>query len=328
MKRHLLHIVSLTTIVLLSVVLFACKKTELNPDSTTLVLKVRDDLGEVIPGNNVQVYVFNDSTDFRNAWQSGILGTAIYNGLLQNSEVTFTDLDHMQKYWILIEYEKDVNGSSVTLNNFFTQHELKNLLEEGAITTIRIDLSPFDTGNIAFYSTEIANQDNLSVEIFFDNVWVGTIDNLSSTAPTSVTDPNVLPVLYQTAGTHNFEAIGSNGCVWQGTVDIQAGVSFTAYNLPACDQGQINFWTPQSELIAHGNLTITLNDQDGVGQLTVGRATAPSNCEVGADILTVVRPTGKYVVHATSADGNCVWVKTLDLKEDCQNIPIEFSGCP
>ena len=69
-----------------------------------------------------------------------------------------------------------------------------------------------------------------------------------------------------------------------------------------------------------------LNDNDDVGTITSSRSSVPSNCET-VDVLQVARPPGKYVVHAYATNQQCVWVQEIEIKEGCQNSPIEFKDC-
>lgn len=329
MIKNIKHGVLFLSLVGLLVYFTGCKKTELEPESTNLIVKVKDDLGNDIPGNNVQVYIFDDSTDFRMAWQFDVYGTAINNQLLNGSQVSFTDLDADKNYWILINYQKTVNGVTVNLNNFFTQNTLKNLLEDGTTTTVVIKLSPYQRGNIAFYTTDNINTDDLVIQVYLDDrsTWIGEITNIG-TEPTSLDDPNVLPILYETDGPHNYYAVGNNGCVWQGTVNVTSGsTDFAKVNLSGCGFGHINFWIDNTTFGELGDIEVTLNDKDGVGTLGVFRASAPGNCDTD-NVLRVTRPTGTYVVSAKPVNGTgCIWVQTLEIKEGCQNTPVEFSAC-
>ncbi len=309
----------------------SCKKTEIEPEATNLIIKVKDDQGLDIPGNNVQVYLFDDSTNFRNAWQNGIYGTNINNQLLNGSQVTFTDLDSDKNYWILIEYNKNVGGQSIPLNNYFTQNTLKNLLENGTTTSVIITLTPFERTNIGFYSLVGANSDDLEIEIFFDGNSVGSIINLSETAPTSITDANVVPVLYQSdAVKHTYYAVGNNGCVWQGEIDVtNAKNKLILVPISQCGFGHVNFWMNNATFGSWGNFTVTLNDNDAVGTIPAGRAAAPGNCDTNpANLLRITRPVGTYVLSVKSNDvDGCVLVKTIEIKEGCNNTPVEIQGC-
>lgn len=309
---------------LLGSVFVACKKTELEPEATTLVVKVKDDLGNDIVKNSLTVFLFDDSTAFRKAWQNDDFSGVTYSTLLTGGAATFSDIDPDKNYWVYIDY---FNTQGAQINNFFTQNTLKNLLENGTTTTVVIQLTPYKTGNIAFYSTEVANQDDLLIDVFFDGVSVGTINNLSASTPSSLTDPNVVKVLYQQPGDHSYYAVGNNGCVWQGVVNVKSGTNdFSTVNLTGCEFGYLNFWIKGTNLQAYGNIDVVFNDDDNVGTLSVSREATPTNCEK-VNVLQVARPAGKYVVHAYAKNKQCVWVQTVDVKAGCQNSPIEFKDC-
>lgn len=303
----------------------ACKKTELDDQTTTLIIKVNDDLGNVLAKNDVAVYLFDDSTAFRLAWQNDNPSQNIASTVLNAGQTTFDNLDPDKNYWVYIDY---TNESGARINNFFTQNTLKNLLEDGAITTVSIQLTPYETGHIAFYSTELSNQDDLSINVFVDgNSISGELTGLAFREPESINEPNVLKFLYQSPGVHTYYAVGNNGCVWQGVFTIESGSNnFTKINLSACNYGYIDFWVDDSNFPSYGNVSVILNDNDDVGTITSSRSSVPSNCEK-VDVLQVARPPGKYVVHAYATNQQCVWVQEIEIKEGCQNSPIEFKDC-
>lgn len=306
------------------VTVFSCKKTEIEEQKTTLIIKVEDDFGNAIATNDVPIYLFDDSTSFRSAWQSEDVTQNIGSQILVSSQATFEDLDPNKNYWVYIDYKKD---SQARVNNFFTQNTLKNLLEDGAITTVLIKLTPYETGHVAFYSTEVANQDDLDIAVFVDGNSIGTLSTLTSDAPTSLDDPNVITYLYQEPGTHTYLAIGNNGCVWQGTFEVEAGTNeFTKVNLTGCNFGYINFWMTDASFASYGDITVVFNDDDQVGDLVVSRNTSPSNCDKN-NVLQVARPPGEYTIHGYSTNQQCVWVIPVTINEGCNNSPIEFSGC-
>ena len=255
----------------LSVVFTACKKTELEEQSTTLIVKVKDDLGNELLKNDVPVYLFDDSTAFRLAWQNENPSQNIASTVLNSGQVTFDNLDSDKNYWVYIDYKNDLGAR---INNFFTQNTLKNLLDDGAITTVSIQLTPYESGHIAFYSTELSNQDDLKINVFVDgNSISGELTGLALREPVTINEPNVLKFLYQSPGVHTYYAVGNNGCVWQGTFMVTSGSkNFTKINLTACNYGYINFWVNDTNFPNYGDVRVEFNDNDEVGTITSSRS--------------------------------------------------------
>lgn len=302
----------------------ACKKKEeiVYGTGTTLNIEITDENGVSIQ-DEIQVYLYDDESqylkdlanekpvNFIYQTTSSLQGLASFDGV--KGDVT---------YFIYINYD----GKGYQLNNFFSQYTLENPLLENAITSLNIQLEPFNVGKVAFWT----NDENLASEginIYIGDSLIGTLDGVKSSSPNSVDDTDILPIFNQSAGTYEIQAKSESGCFWAQTIEVSNN-EFTSMQLTTCETGSVIFWAKPDVAATNGTLSFYINEENEASNtLTSGRETTPVQCDITAtDYLTISKPTGDYSYKVMSSKSECVWVGTFTVEEGCGEI-IEISNC-
>ncbi len=320
MKKIIIY--SLLTVL----VLLACKKEEelVFGQGTTLKIEIKDEAGVVIK-DKVAVHLYTN----KSVYLSDLANQSPVNSIYQtvsttDGTATFEGINGGQVYYIYINY----NGKSYTLNNFYGQHTLETPLLANAITSLSIELKPFNVGRVAFWTGQ-NNLSHIGIDIFIGDSLIGTINNVSTSVPTDSNDPNVLPVFYQTSGTYTIEAKAKNGCFWTYEITVDKD-QFTPVEITSCEAGSVMFWAKPTTLATNGILEVFINEElVKSGQITTGRASTPTGCSLTAnDYLTIERPKGDYTykVVSTGNVSNCVWVGEVSFSNGCGQA-IELVNC-
>lgn len=310
---------------LLFLTILACKKDEeiVYGQGTTLKIEIKDEEGVLIE-DEITVYLYTDENKYLNDLANGNPINSIYQATSAALGVAaFENISASEIYYIYINYE----GKAYTLNNFYGQHTLESPLLADAITSLSIQLKPFNVGSIAFWSTEFTHGD---IEVFIGDSLIGTVNNVSTTAPNDVNDVNVLPVFYQTNGTYTIQAKAENGCFWSQTITVKEK-ELTAVELTACAAGSVMFWAKPGVLSTNGVLSVFINEEgEQSGQIKNGRSSKPTICDFTAtDYLTIERALigdDTYIYKVVSDDSDCVWVGTFKVTKGCGE-SIELINC-
>lgn len=308
----------------------SCKPEKEEAPTTSLEVRVLDEDGTILT-DEVKVYLFINEAAFTssvlNEQASGFFADATSSG----GSVSFSGLDFSTPYFVYIYYD----GKNYPLNNYFSQYQIKNLLQADRKTIVQIQLTPYNIANIGFYTTSSLNLKGDPIKLYFDTDpnSIGTLESISDVIPTSENDPGVVKVLYQDKGVHTWFATGANGCHWQGQINItdtnKTRPFFQAIPLEACDNGVFSFWSGTSNLAnAGGEIVVVLDNLDTVGYINSARSTAPNSCNEEGFLL-VSRPLGMYSYHAYAKNGNCAWQGLIDISDnDCATIDHrEFKDC-
>lgn len=311
-----IHILTLLTFI---VFLDACKpEVELNTFTTDLKIIVKDKDGNLATG--VSVYIFDDEAQYQaNAPINSATG-AIATGFTDaNGEMTVQNLNHQLNYWIHIYF---VDGGGFQQSNLTGQYALLNLLNEGAVTTVEIDLSQDNVGEAALWTTT-DNTSNLGIEFFIEDVSQGTLTSTRGTAPTPSDQTNALVSGIHIPGTYAWYAKGQNGCVWQGQVTIVAD-TIIPIQLADCDHGSVTFWT-QADLSAEGTIDVIIDQDNPIGTITAPIGGAPGGCFQAGTVSTSL-PVGAHIYQAYSSSGTCLWTDSFTVTENGCTI-IELTDC-
>jgi hypothetical protein len=299
----------------LLLVLWACKKEEeiIYGQGTTLKIEIKDEAGVVIE-DEIEVHLY----DNENTYTSDLLAQNPENSIYQTTSTgggiaTFENIEPTKIYYIYINY----NGKPYTLNNFNFYHTLENPLLADAITSLSIELRPFNVGQLAFW-TDQTNLNHLGIEIFIEDSLIGSLNGVKTSEPTSVDDSQIVPIIYQTAGTYNWQAKGDNGCYWSGTINLSED-DLLPVELSSCDFGSVMFWSSPSLLSTNGELTVYINEEaQESGEIKEGRSSSPTICDFSAsDYLTIERPVGNYTYKITAENTSTVWVGTFAVTNGC-----------
>ncbi len=314
----------------LALVLFTSCKTESEEDPvTTLEVRIQDQDGSSITGA-VQVYLFTSLSDFTTSVVNEVATNYVAEVTSSGGTATFSNLDPTVTYYVYVYYYEDF-----ALNNYFSQFEIRNLLQADKTTVAVIRLEPYKIANIGFYSQASLNLVGDPIEIYFglDRIHVGTLEGpILSTSPASIDDAGVVKVLYQNEGTHNWEATGANGCHWQGQVTVTTNASdatFTSIELEACQNGVYALWSGTTNLDNAGDkIVVILGNADTVGYITSPRSSVPNSCSDDG-LLLISRPAGTYTYQAYSENGLCSWQEDFTIvADDCSTVDNEeLSGC-
>ncbi len=285
---------------------FACKETLVDPTDTALSVEVKDDLGQTLSENDIEVYLFMDSLSYMQSVVNKLPSGYVAKATTSNGVAKFTGLNSTTLYWVYIDYQ----GKGYTLNNYFAQNKLYNYLPSEATTFVTIQLEAFNIGHLSFWSAD-QNIQQEGIEVFFqDEQNSRGIIEVATSKPSEPNQPNTVSVLYQNAGDYTWYAKGDKGCVWQGQVTIPEGQQyFEAIELEACEQGRAGFWIMNDALSqAGGQVLVILNNADTLGVIGQGRSNSPANCADNG-VLSIMRPKGsKAIYKAYSKDKKCVWM--------------------
>lgn len=301
----------------------SCKKKEeiVTENGTELVITIKDEDSEVIL-DEIDVYLYKSFSDYQ---------SAVYNETPTNYDytvksnafgvATFSGVDAGIQYFIYINY----TGKSYTLNNYFSYNQLPSDLVDNATTSIVVELTPFNVGRVAFWTQE-TNLQNLDINIWIEDSLIGTLPGVISGSPSTVNEDQTLLVPYQSAGTFVWQAKGDNGCYWSGEVNLVNDE--TKYiELTQCSTGSVVVWAKENIFSQYNTLSVFVNENDYVSDLTTGLTNAPQSCQESTNSSAVIeRPYGTYNYKVTSSSEECVWIGTFTISEQCSG-DIELGSC-
>jgi hypothetical protein len=323
MKKIIIYKIIIYSLLTLFIFL-SCKKDEevIFGQGTTLKIEIKDEQGIAIE-DEIAVHLYRDYDTYLSDLANQDPTNSIYQTTSTNLGVaTFDDIAAGQVYYIYINYL----GKAYQLNNFYFQFVLENPILSDAVTSIVIDLKPFNVGQIAFW-TDQENLVSTGIEIFIGDSLIGSLDGVRNTVPTSIEDAQILPIFYQTTGSYTIQAKAANGCYWSQTI-VVADDELLPFKLLQCNFGSVMFWAKPAVITTNGTLIFEISEEENtLESLTGSRTTEPLACDKNAsDYLTIERPSGTYTYKATSAQSNCVWVGTFTVIEGCGEV-IEITNC-
>lgn len=309
----------ISTVFSLLVLISGCKpEVELNTFTTDLKVVVKDKDGNTAGG--VAVYIYDDEAQYQtNAPLNSATG-AIATGFTDaNGELLIEGLNHQLNYWIHVYF---IDGGGFQQSNLTGQYALLNLLNEGAVTTVQIDLSQDNVGEAALWTTT-DNSSNLGIEFFIEGTSQGTLTTTRGTSPTPSDQANALVSGIYIPGTYSWYAKGQNGCVWQGQVNIVAD-TIIPIQLADCDHGSVSFWT-QADLTSEGTISVVIDQDNPIGTISSPIGAAPSACFQTGTVSTSL-PVGTHIYQAYSSSGTCLWTDSFTVTENGCTI-IELTDC-
>ena len=294
--------------------LASCEKEEETANEVRFNVVVEDDLGKII--NDAKVYIFDNQFAYENARSSGVYSAAVDSGSSMPGGITFT-LKGDQEYWILVKYTDFVRN--FVLTNIGNGKIEK--LEKNSALEVKLLISPL-SGDATFWSTS-ANMFPITVKI---NGTTHTIAGQSTSAPITNGSTNAANFT-MLAGTYNYQATSSNGCIWTNTVTITRG-GFQAIELSPCIRGRISF-THSSYVQSYGDIRVVLDNNDELGIINnsgsyiCGSGSVPGSSS--GSFISVTRDKNLYTYLAESANG-CEWVGAFEIKSDTC-ISINLTPC-
>lgn len=299
--------------------LTTCKSEEvITANGTELEITIQDQDKKTILAE-IDVYLFSDVTAYSNSLVNKNPQGYDYKVKSNKEGVALFSKIEAKKYYIYINY----TGRGYTLNNYYSYKELENVLTENATTSIIVKLTPFNVGSIGFWTKE-NNLSNLSIDIWVKDSLIGTLSGVKNSEPSKLNEQQILPILYQTAGTFVWQAKGKNGCYWAGEINL-ASKDTSFIELTTCSTGKIAFWTKPTVINTHQKLTVVVNETEIVGEITQGLLVSPTDC-TNPTSLIIEKPMGTYNYKVLSFKGECVWIGTFVIDKSCSE-SIEIEQC-
>lgn len=294
--------------------LYSCSSNKKEEVAAKTILKIQVyDNEDALFLEDEEAYLFSDEEAYLSSLANKQPFGYDFETIIEGGLATFGNVNPDVRYYIYIHHEKGDYG----INNFFENNRLRNGLLIGTTTTVKVKLLPFNVGRLAFW-TKSSNEFQLGIEVVFDNESIGSVAIGKAAVPTSVNDPNVLPIFYQEVGDYNWYAKGANGCYWEGSVSV-AEETFYPIELESCSMSKVVF-TGGSLLSNYTSIEVILGQNDVLGTLTSASAQVGA-CGTG---LEVARAKGTYH-YQVLYDDVCVEIGELILAEDCQKV--QLKGC-